>query len=603
MQAHGILPFPFSPMLMQRDNLDDIWRPTMTLSFRTKLFIPLIVSWLCLLGITMTDIYHTKVRRLEDRQLALKYATDVGMATVREYVDLAKSGAMPEEEARKQLFLRLKASRYGKDGYYTVLSAEPRVLMHPMKPELVGKNMSDFKDPGGLYLYKEVAAIVKGADEGWIEYVWTKPGHPDQTKVFPKGAFFEYYRPWDIIIMSGVYLDDLTDALVQDLWQAAIILALLGIVMTVIILAVARSIERSLGGDPEHAAEVARRIAAGDLTTEVALRNGDRTSLFFAMKTMRDGLLDIVSKVRTGTGAIASASSQIAAGNMDLSSRTEEQASSLEETASSMEELTSTVNQNADNARQANQLAVAASEVAVKAGGVVSQVVDTMGAISDSSRKMADIIGVIDGIAFQTNILALNAAVEAARAGEQGRGFAVVASEVRNLAQRSASAAREIKVLIDDSVGKVASGGKLVAEAGTTMDEVVASIRRVHDIMGEIASASHEQSEGIGQVNHAITQMDTVTQQNAALVEEAAAAAASLQEQAQQLVGVVSAFRTGDGQASAASGQTRVAQAPALVPKKPVLKVIPGKQATVPAVARKASARAGDKSGDEWEEF
>ena len=377
----------------------------------------------------------------------------------------------------------------------------------------------------------------------------------------------------------------------------------IAVTITIVLMVFSWYITHVLRGRVNESQEIAERVKNGDFTQAVIDRARDEFSpLMQTLEAMQSSLTKVVLTVRGNADLVATASAQIASGNQDLSSRTEQQASSLEETASSMEELTSTVKQNADNARQANQLAVAASEVAVKGGEVVSQVVSTMEGINASSKKMADIITVIDGIAFQTNILALNAAVEAARAGEQGRGFAVVASEVRNLAQRSASAAKEIKTLIDDSVSKVESGGKLVAEAGTTMDEVVASIRRVNDIMSEITAASAEQSAGIEQVNQAIVQMDTVTQQNAALVEEAAAAAASLQDQAQKLVGVVSTFRTGAGQASAASGQTRVAQAPASAPKKPALKVIPSKS-SVPAVARKAPALGGEKSGDEWEEF
>ncbi|MBO9538612.1 methyl-accepting chemotaxis protein [Herbaspirillum sp.] len=301
----------------------------------------------------------------------------------------------------------------------------------------------------------------------------------------------------------------------------------------------------------ERAVDVAETVAAGDLTMQVDARmaaRGDETGkLLHALQAMTGNLARIVGQVRSGTDAISTASREIASGNLDLSARTERQAGSLEETASAMEELTSTVHQNADNARQANQLAASASEVAQQGGEVVSQVVSTMGSINESSRKIVDIIGVIDGIAFQTNILALNAAVEAARAGEQGRGFAVVASEVRSLAQRSAAAAKEIKGLIDDSVAKVGIGSQLVGKAGSTMDEVVSSVRHVADIVGEITAASGEQSDGISQVNQAITEMDQATQQNAALVEQAAAAAEAMQEQAVRLSEVVSQFKLAAG--------------------------------------------------------
>ena len=364
---------------------------------------------------------------------------------------------------------------------------------------------------------------------------------------------------------------------------------------------ITRSLTRQLGGEPAYAAEVAGRIAAGNLGTDVQLRAGDETSLLFAMKSMRDRLTRIVSEVRQGTDAIASSSAEIASGNLDLSSRTEQQASSLEETASSMEELTSTVKQNADNARQANVLAQTASTVAGQGGNVVAQVVQTMGSINDSSKKIVDIITVIDGIAFQTNILALNAAVEAARAGEQGRGFAVVAGEVRTLAQRSAAAAKEIKGLIGDSVDKVEIGTRLVDQAGSTMHEVVSSIQRVTDIMAEISAASQEQTSGIEQINQAISQMDNVTQQNASLVEEAAAASEALQNQAAKLAELVSVFQIDDRAPSPALRTPVRAEpvmtalaAPAVKPAAPIVK---------PAPARTPAKAPAAKSAEEWEEF
>jgi methyl-accepting chemotaxis protein len=370
---------------------------------------------------------------------------------------------------------------------------------------------------------------------------------------------------------------------------------------------ITRGLLKQLGGEPDYTAAIAGSIANGDLSVHIDTDSNDKDSLLVEMKEMRNSLVGIVGQVRQGTETIGTASREIAAGNIDLSSRTEMQASSLEKTASAMEELTSTVKQNADNAREANQLAASASDVARKGGAVVSQVVETMSSINESANKIVDIIGVIDGIAFQTNILALNAAVEAARAGEQGRGFAVVASEVRNLAQRSAGAAKEIKALIGDSVEKVERGSKLVGQAGVTMDEVVASVRRVTDIMAEIANASQEQSAGIEQVNHSIIEMDSMTQQNAALVEEAAAAAQSLQDQAAELARVVSIFKLEAGEERALAAA--IAAAPAPVAPRTAVAVVP-KPAARPA-AKKVAAPAPEKkkvvaaatSADEWEEF
>jgi len=387
--------------------------------------------------------------------------------------------------------------------------------------------------------------------------------------------------------------------------------------------AITRGLLAQLGGEPGYTAKIAGSIAHGDLSVAIDTKASDRGSLLTEMKQMRNSLVEIVSQVRRGTHTITVASREIAAGNTDLSSRTELQASSLEKTASAMEELTSTVKQNADNAREANQLAATASNVARKGGDVVSQVVGTMGEINSSASKIADIIGVIDGIAFQTNILALNAAVEAARAGEQGRGFAVVASEVRNLAQRSAAAAKEIKTLIGDSVEKIGRGSKLVGQAGETMDEVVASVKRVTDIMSDIASASAEQSAGIEQVNLSIIEMDGMTQQNAALVEQAAAAFQSLQDQAAELQRVVGTFKLADGEeapaveaAPAAAGTAVATRALAARParpqaapaqlKKPAAKPAARAQTGTAPAADKASTSkkvAAAAASDDWEEF
>jgi methyl-accepting chemotaxis protein len=365
-------------------------------------------------------------------------------------------------------------------------------------------------------------------------------------------------------------------------------------------LVLSRSIVRPL----KQAARSARFIADGDLSQPIdSVGRDEAAELLQALKNMQTNLAVLVGNVRQGSDTIATASSQIASGNQDLSSRTEEQASSLEETAASMEELTSTVKQNADNARQANQLAVSASSVAVRGGSVVAEVVGTMGAINASSRKIVDIIGVIDGIAFQTNILALNAAVEAARAGEQGRGFAVVAAEVRNLAQRSAAAAKEIKTLIGDSVDKVEEGSKQVAEAGKTMDEIVDSVKRVTDIMAEITAASQEQTSGIEQINQAITQMDQVTQQNAALVEEAAAAAASLQEQASGLSQVVSVFKLDNEQQIHVTQAKRPAAASSSKPKKAPKQPPAVKQAIAAPKHQQLAQASGPVAGGAWETF
>jgi methyl-accepting chemotaxis protein len=438
--------------------------------------------------------------------------------------------------------------------------------------------------------------IAAGDDEGARSYL-ARELRPRLAQL--KGSTAEQTK-WqkELAVRAG---DEAEATYRSTAWLMSIVGALALALAAVIAWWITRSITRPM----LRALEVANTVAAGDLTSRIDVATRDEAGqLLQALKSMNESLAHTVGTVRVGTDTIAVAAAQVAAGSQDLSSRTEQQASALEETASSMEELTSTVKQNADNARQANKLAESASNVAARGGEVIHQVVDTMDQINASSSKITDIIGVIDGIAFQTNILALNAAVEAARAGEQGRGFAVVATEVRNLAQRSAAAAKEIKGLIGDSSGKVADGSRLVAEAGATMQEIVESVRRVTDIMAEISAASQEQTAGIEQINRAVAQMDEGTQQNAALVEEAAAASASMQEQSGKLAQAVAVFRIDGEQARAAQGVTsgapaapqRVLVAPQA---KPAPRVAPARKVAQPAAA---TTKAPVASG-EWEEF
>ncbi|MDD2727854.1 methyl-accepting chemotaxis protein [Malikia sp.] len=476
---------------------------------------------------------------LEERKNSVRQAVETAHGIATHFEALERQGSLPREQAQALALAAIKSLRYNKDDYFWV-QQRTQMLMHPIQPKLNGQDMSASKDPDGKLFFQEMANVVQRHGEGFVSYQWPKPGRDTPQ---PKVSFLKGIPNWEWSIGSGVYVDsvDATIAKRASIFAAGVI----GLMAAMLLLAwlIARSILRQLGGEPGYATEITKRIAAGDLSTPIQISYPGQENLLAGLQSMRDQLATLVLQVRNGAESLASASTQIAQGNMDLSSRTENQASALEQTSASMEELGSTVRQNSDNARQANQLAQSASAVAVQGGQAVSHVVDTMKGIQESSRRIGDIIGVIDGIAFQTNILALNAAVEAARAGEQGRGFAVVAAEVRSLAVRSAEAAKEIKGLITASVERVEQGTQQVDQAGATINEVVNSIRRVTDIVGEISAASAEQSSGVNQIGEAVGQMDRATQQNGALVEEMAAAAAGLQEQAQELVQRISAFK------------------------------------------------------------
>ncbi|MDR6444687.1 methyl-accepting chemotaxis protein [Paraburkholderia terricola] len=519
-----------------------------------KLWLSLALVWLGLLGVGLWSAIETRGTMLAERKAGMANLVEAAQGVVNGYYALSRNGKMSEADAQREALARLATMRYGESGYLFVMDSKPVVLMHPTLPQMTGKPVGDFKDPDGKLLYVAIVDAAKASGRGFAQY---RGRLPHSETAVPKVSYVVRFAPWDWNITSGVFIKDIDTVYYQTLLGHLAVVLVIGALISLAMVLIIRNVRASLGGEPEQAARLAANIAQGDLTQAVAVRPHDKTSMMAAMHEMQSRLQRTIGEIRSSAESIASATQQIAAGNGDLSQRTEQQAASLQETAASMEELTATVKQNADNARQASGLAHNASEIATRGNDVVSRVIDTMGEINESSRQIADIIGVIEGIAFQTNILALNAAVEAARAGEQGRGFAVVAGEVRSLAQRSGTAAKEIKQLIGASVERVHNGSTLVQQAGATMGEILQAVQRVTDIMGEIAAASEEQSGGISQVGRAVTQMDEVTQQNAALVEQAAAAAASLQDQAGRLRDTVSAFRV--------NGADAVAERPAAV--------------------------------------
>ncbi|WP_168792469.1 methyl-accepting chemotaxis protein [Paraburkholderia aromaticivorans] len=525
------------------------------MSLNRKLWLSLALVWLGLLGVGLWSAVETRSTMLAERKAGMVNLVDAAQGIVNGYYALSQSGKLSEADAQREALARLATMRYGESGYLFVMDSKPVVLMHPTLPQMTGKPVGDFKDPDGKLLYVAIVDAAKASGRGFAEY---RGRLPHSETAVPKISYVVRFAPWDWNITSGVFIKDIDTVYYETLLGHLAVVLVIGAIISLAMLLIIRNVRASLGGEPDQAARLAASIAQGDLTQVVDVRPQDKTSMMAAMHDMQNRLQRTIGEIRRSAESIASATQQIAAGNGDLSQRTEQQAASLQETAASMEELTATVKQNADNARQASGLAHNASEIATRGNDVVSRVIGTMGEINDSSRQIADIIGVIEGIAFQTNILALNAAVEAARAGEQGRGFAVVAGEVRSLAQRSGTAAKEIKQLISASVERVHNGSTLVQQAGTTMGEILQAVQRVTDIMGEIAAASEEQSSGIAQVGRAVTHMDEVTQQNAALVEQAAAAAASLQNQAGRLRETVSAFRV-NGAEGGAPGSAVVA--------------------------------------------
>jgi methyl-accepting chemotaxis protein len=605
-----------------RENpIEDGWRTgnVKRITLNQKAWSIVALLWISLVVMVVANAFMTRSAMLVDRKGLLEQETQTAMGAVSYYQKEAAAGRMSADDAKRLAIATLRGMRYGDDqsGYFGIYDSNAVAVLVPPKPDMEGKNQSSLTDPRGTHIAVEIVKSSSSGGDGYSSYWWPKPG---KSAPVQKISYSAFVPDWDWHVFTGIYTDDIDDDFEAALIRSLVLVTVIGAAVTLGLMWLIRSIRTSLGGEPEYASEICQRIAEGDLTAHVNLATGDQHSLLHAMQQMQRQLVDTVQRIQTSAESITTGANEIAAGNMDLSSRTEEQAASLEETAASMEQLTATVKHNTDNARQGNTLAVNASEVAARGGEVVRRVVDTMNEISGSSQRVEQIIGVIDGIAFQTNILALNAAVEAARAGDQGRGFAVVAGEVRSLAQRSATAAKEIKDLIGQSVAQVAEGSKLVDEAGKTIDEVVASARRVADLMGEIAAASEEQHTGIEQVNRAVAQMDEVTQQNAALVEEASAAAQSMAAQSSGLREVVTVFRIGAQAASVAAAAApaqsarvvrRVTPAAPAAPLKRPAPVEPrakpaarkAESATPAAVAAAKPVATASSSDTDWETF
>ena len=496
---------------------------------------------------------------LTAKKVELKQYTDLALAAIKPIYERA---APDDQQAQEQAKAILRSLTYGSDGYFFAYRTDGLMVAHGANAKLEGKDALTFKDkgPNSALFLRILRDNIASAGNSYSIYQWDKPTKGQGT-VVEKLSYGVLLDKWKWILVTGFYIDDIDDAIQQSngLMSNAMqqvlrfLLAISGVILAALIM-VGLWVVRGILSTVQQGQIASERLANGDLTAEIAVQQRDEIGeMLLSMNTVSANLRRIVGEAQTATEIVSSAATEIAQGSADLAQRTEQQASALQETASSMEQLTSTVKQSAANAGQANQLASAARNQAEQGGEVVEQAIAAMDAINTSSRKIADIIGAIDEIAFQTNLLALNAAVEAARAGEQGRGFAVVAGEVRKLAQRSADAAKQIKGLIADSVSKVEDGGRLVRRSGQTLSEIVIAAKKVSDIVAEIAAATQEQASGIEQVNKAILQMDQTTQQNAALVEQTAAASQSMNQQAVELKALMGFFKI--TQSSSATNQ------------------------------------------------
>ena len=498
-------------------------------------------SLLLLVGLTSWFTWQQYQTTLEGRRIAIRQNVETALSVLRWAQGLEANGTLPRSQAQALAMQAIKGARYAGDEYFWINDMGPRMVMHPFKPALDGKDLSAVTDPSGKRLFMQFVEVVRQQGAGYVDYLWPKPG---QDEAVEKVSYVAGFQPWGWVIGSGLYLDDLRTGFKARAWANAGLLAL----ALLLIWALLRSVIRSINGGLADATRAARAIASGDISQRVAQGRPDEIgALLGEMQQMSTHLNQALGEVQLAAGSVALASREIAAANADLSGRTERTAANLQQAAANMGLVTSSVQGNAAAAAQVRQTADEATRVAVAGGDLVSSAVLAMADISGSSRRIADIVGVIDGIAFQTNILALNAAVEAARAGEQGRGFSVVAAEVRMLAQRSAQSAGEIKGLIEASVARTDEGANLVNQAGATMQQVVASVREVHGLIQGITQAGTAQGRSLVQVNQSVADLDQMTQQNAALVEQSAAAAASLHDQAHRLEAALRRFQLAAG--------------------------------------------------------